>query len=531
MAVHKLTPTVLMTGSLFLGLILAIGHHLYYHYLDGRIIKSQNQQEWFLRVGTALDGCAGACCHFTGVGGVGYYAPSSYVSRVLLSVASLGSILTIPAPFPNSSYSIDFYGPSISCGTPRNTTFAKLLANTVKNETCCGNSVGYVGFVPSSNTINSTVEGYALAGLRGAMNYSLISTVASIDQTANATSSAKLYVVVPDKPVSSSYIMANKSIECALYNSSYAVNFTFDNGQQNISYKSKRLNGVTSTDAGLNQDTGSSQFNAAVAYIALMDSLGKLLLGSLGISHYGVMRATQAQIISSVLMDSKEMQVLGGVNAATDRPEAPDAVVGNISMADTLEQLFTNAMISLFSNSKLLQNDTAASHGNITYLTTQIAFSYEPRNLFIAYGLGLLASAVIVIIGLLCIKSASASYATTFSTILLTTRNPDINTIVPAAETSGAEPLSKQLGDTRLVLRRQGHRLEGMGEDMVTLFAVDSMPDEKGRQKDSPYDSSDQGDRGQQYSDASVELLSHAEHSAAVARIGNGGSRMYPHGN
>lgn len=53
MAIHKLTP-ILMTGSLFLGLFLAVGHHLYYHYLDGRIIKSQNQQEWFLRVGTGI---------------------------------------------------------------------------------------------------------------------------------------------------------------------------------------------------------------------------------------------------------------------------------------------------------------------------------------------------------------------------------------------------------------------------------------------------------------------------------------------
>ncbi|KAF5584024.1 uncharacterized protein FSUBG_12938 [Fusarium subglutinans] len=619
MAVHKLTP-VLMTGSLFLGLVLAIGHHLYYHYLDGRIVKTQNQQEWFLRVGTGIAFLARALlsaavgfaytqilwrtlrsksvtiegvnslfgvlhnawdfttwelwtaapalaavaiiawalpliavitpatltvqvsdrpnitvvdapiplldynnmlnfAQFTGVGGVGYYAPSSYVSRVLLSVASLGSILTFPAPFPNSSYSVDFYGPSISCGTPRNATFAKLLAEAVKNETCCGNSAGYVGFVPSSNTVNSTEEGYALAGLRGAMNYSLISSLASIDRTANSINASRLFVVVPDIPASNtttSYIMANKTIECALYNSSYAVNFTFDNGQQNISYKSKRLNGVRSSDASLNEDNDSDRFNAAVAYIALMDSLGKLLLGNLGISHYGVMQPTQTQIMSSVLMDAKEMQVLGGVNAATDHPEAPDSVIGNISMANALQQL---------------QNDTAASRGNITYLTTQIAFSYEPRNLFIAYGLGLLASAVIVIIGLLCIKSASASYAATFSTILRTTRNPDIDTIVPAAETSGAEPLSKQLGDTRLVLRRQGRRLEGIDEDMVTLFAVDSMSDEKGRQKDSPYDSSHQGGRGQQYSDASIELLSHVEHSAADARTGNGGSRINPRGN
>lgn len=145
--------------------------------------------------------------------------------------------------------------------------------------------------------------------------------------------------------------------------------------------------------------------------------------------------------------------------------------------------------------------------------------------------MGVLASAIIVIVGLLCIKSASASYATTFSTILRTTRNPDIDTIVPAAETSGAEPLSRYLGDTRLVLRRQGRRLEGIDEDIVTLFAIDSIPDEKGRQKVSADGSSRQEDRGYQYSDASIELLSNVEHSATDTSSGNGGSRMYPRGN
>lgn len=43
-----------MTGSLVLGVALAIGHHLFYDYLNNRIVQNQNQQEWFLRIGTGV---------------------------------------------------------------------------------------------------------------------------------------------------------------------------------------------------------------------------------------------------------------------------------------------------------------------------------------------------------------------------------------------------------------------------------------------------------------------------------------------
>ena len=53
MACHNLT-LILMTGSLLSGLALAIGHHFFYDFLNDRIVESQNQQEWFLRIGTGM---------------------------------------------------------------------------------------------------------------------------------------------------------------------------------------------------------------------------------------------------------------------------------------------------------------------------------------------------------------------------------------------------------------------------------------------------------------------------------------------
>ena len=131
------------------------------------------------------------------------------------------------------------------------------------------------------------------------------------------------------------------------------------------------------------------------------------------------------------------------------------------------------------------QNNTTLSRGPVTRFSTQNSFSYEPRNLFIAYGIGLLFSLIVVMFGLLCIKSASASYTNSFSTILRTTRNPELDAVVPSAESSGAEPLSKHLSHVRLVLRRKGHSLEG-GGDSATFFAVDSKSNDMKQSREEP---------------------------------------------
>lgn len=43
-----------MISSLLSGLLLAIGHHFYYTSLHGTIVESQDQQEWFFRIGTGM---------------------------------------------------------------------------------------------------------------------------------------------------------------------------------------------------------------------------------------------------------------------------------------------------------------------------------------------------------------------------------------------------------------------------------------------------------------------------------------------
>ncbi|KAH7186164.1 uncharacterized protein B0J16DRAFT_305840 [Fusarium flagelliforme] len=592
MACHNLT-LILMTGSLLSGLALAIGHHFFYDYLNDRIVESQNQQEWFLRIGTGLAflvrallsaavgiaytqilwrtlrsksitiqgidslfGVSHTAWDFTtlelwtaapalavvaviawalpliavitpatlsieisseaNVTTIDGFIPridydrtlwfgrveedavyvSTHISRLVTPVASLGSILPITAPFPNSSYSVGFYGPALSCDTPENDSFREAMERIVNVDRRSERHLTYAGFVPVSENKSSSASeegqwhGYAIEGLYNILDETYYTP--EIDFTANVTDrnpggkSATFFVLTPDRPGG----RANKTIECQLYNATYSANITFDNGLQDIKYKTEKLNGVSVYDTRDCVSKPGSRCNPVTAYLTIMAAMGTIVVGTQRDGGF----TERTRISQTVLLDSPDMHM-------TYYDEKPKSLIGNLSMPYALEQLFENVTTSLLSDSQFLNNDTTASRGPITRFSAQNAFSYEPRNLFIAYGIGILFSLIVVIFGFLCIKSASASYTNSFSTILRTTRNTDLDTIVTSTETSGAEPLSKEMGNVRLTLRRQGRGLEG-GGGSATAFAVDAKPeDEKGSREERPTESLLKPDRGNRHSD------------------------------
>jgi hypothetical protein len=409
-------------------------------------------------------------------------AHTPHIAKVLLPVATLGYILNIPAPFPNSSYSVDFYGPSISCKTPQNRTFTDKINEIIGDYSKYAGNISYVGFVPTQSryhtmpysTYMRKPEDYAIEGLHEALNSTLVDTAESLDTTAyelfrywGEADPAAFYVVTPSRVG----WQAENTIKCQIYNSSYSTNFTFDNGLQDIKYEIKTLNGISVRDGGeCSSGKQLHECNPVTAYLSLMNAVGGLFLGARWNRGNNVYVSQRTMVGSTTVIGSPDMHAF-----YIEKPKSP---IKEMSMGDTLEELFTNVTISIFSDSQFLQNDTVASYGPITRFSAQNAFSYEPRNLFIAYGIGILFSMIIVIYGLLCIKSASASYANSFSTIVRTTRNPGLDAVVPNAETSGAEPLSKNIRKIRLKLRRQGKGLEG-GSDEATFFAVELKSDDR----------------------------------------------------
>lgn len=99
------------------------------------------------------------------------------------------------------------------------------------------------------------------------------------------------------------------------------------------------------------------------------------------------------------------------------------------------------------------ENESTASIGSVHVLTPQNEYFYRPRNLLIAYCSAIVATSLVVLVGLYCISAAhSKTFDTSFSTVLRTTRSPELGTVVPSSQSSGEMPLSKNLARTRLKL-------------------------------------------------------------------------------
>jgi hypothetical protein len=289
-----------------------------------------------------------------------YNRPATSISRLVASVASSGTILPIRAPFPNSSYSLDFYGPSISCARAD-----PILEQRVTNMTK-RNSLAYVyiGFVPDpldSRLLNDTTSDI-LNGLNMTLlSTSKISKLVTFDELA-PTGHARLFTwtYFPGNYNSTTNITTGrdppKLIECGLYNSSYKVDFNYTNNQQSVSVRNlTRLNGVTyGTYLHFNltvQETPS--FFAGVTGCALMEALSKMLVGFLRIASVtdGWVSDGELGILNTVLTQAYEIQRLYQPVSQTEfTPFMEPLVIRNMSIAEAIEELSQNITLSLFSN-------------------------------------------------------------------------------------------------------------------------------------------------------------------------------------
>ncbi|ETS74716.1 hypothetical protein PFICI_13200 [Pestalotiopsis fici W106-1] len=451
------TTLILIVTNLLLGIIFAVGHHLFYASLDGEIVRSPSQQEWYLRIGTGLSFLVRALLSAsigsayvqliwhnlksttTSIKGVDailgvlhniwdltvwelwrtrpivivvalaiwalpltaivtpatliiepasqlrednitmpvpipdysyplkyaqlqmsdnlYQAPAARILRLLFSVASTGTILALPPPFPNSTYPIEFYGPSITCEdldrstSPLAQSLDQSLTEDYGMASMGGVQIDYVGFVPNCDSVvnpclgNDTAN--AIWSFRQMANSSFSNdqkiNLRSLDHMSSDYS--KIYVVVPEP--TSDFPVHFKTIKCGLYNSSYFGQVNFENGQQNLNFRIEKIQGVS-----IQTKCSNSRENlclSAAPYIAMFDALAKMLLGTIEVSHYGYATPYQTQIMTSVLAQSRELQY----REVISRTQVP-LTIANLSTAEALEQVFTNTTLSLLSDSYFL---------------------------------------------------------------------------------------------------------------------------------------------------------------------------------
>jgi hypothetical protein len=138
------------------------------------------------------------------------------------------------------------------------------------------------------------------------------------------------------------------AIRCGLYNSSYLVKANFIDGQQEISYTTTRLDGL-SPRIGLPCDLWYPDTCVVEsAYLSIFDALGKTLIGTLSDNDLSSIKTARTQILTTVLSQSWEFRLLPQIL------QGPISIA-NMSLAEALEQSVANTTLSLLSDSYFLR--------------------------------------------------------------------------------------------------------------------------------------------------------------------------------
>lgn len=372
--------------------------------------------------------------------------PTPEVTRVLAASLTSMAVLPFTAPFPNSSYSLDFYGPSFQCQNLSDAVINNTLdtgdAATLQeawdltmDELFPENQFGvlYIGAMP-----DSFMEDHLFVNLNGAgtggLNYS-----------------------------------------CHFWNTSYTVDFVFRDGVQSTEIlKSEPLNPLDIASNKQLANYGPGEMQAWSMFKALIATLSaEVRWGSTG-SLLGV----DTNIVNSALAACPELKEGTLATGLTTDIWFNSSLCRAGSVPGAIEDLSQNLTLSALSSAQL-RSETAA---RVTVHSPATLYSYNWRNLLLAYAIAACAAAACAAVGLQALVENGYSADTTFSSILLTTRNADLDDLA-RGHCLGELPLAKDVGDARLrygILRSQDDDTEATESHACFGFAGDVRELKKG---------------------------------------------------
>ena len=243
-------------------------------------------------------------------------------------------------------------------------------------------------------------------------------------------------------------------LNCSLWNAIYTVDFDFRNSGQRINVVRTDDNnpvgvdwlGLPGIDFAIN--------GPGISYQALMECLGKLLIGSIyRDTTYGLTHKSGSALESDIAYTKEVFPIYNGTISTTETCNLTvlDALRSphfDRSLSDVVEETFQNMTLALFSKPAFLVNETLPT--NVTIQSIHNIYSYSSQYLILAYGLAIGFSFVAVVSGFLSLWESKASYSNKFSTIVRTTCGPYNYAVISNADRSGEDPLPKELGSKKI---------------------------------------------------------------------------------
>ena len=188
-----------------------------------------------------------------------YNGPSLAVQKIASATAAQGSVLSIPAPYPNATWSLDFLGPSVKCRLVPSDVERSFLENVARsmksfvdnvNQPCksCAQPPLYLSwFEPAQRTpINGTSFGTQPNSILNTYSiypseYPNATTYIALFPAVMAATSPRGYFTASGSTVEEIIEALNPGgataptvIQCDLVESMYLANFEYINGKQNV---------------------------------------------------------------------------------------------------------------------------------------------------------------------------------------------------------------------------------------------------------------------------------------------------------
>ncbi|CZT21771.1 uncharacterized protein RCC_07636 [Ramularia collo-cygni] len=384
--------------------------------------------------------------------------------------ASTGAIPRIQTAEINSTYSTTFSGPILECSTKQVKTHHVYCARAEMS------FISYLSFAQdggpefhdffdlnASLPLETSSEGYTVA----------CDSIASFRTSMFGVQPPQLFVVArtsisDSAPDSDDPRQEWTATSCQLRNSTYEVTVRTLENDQMIDVKTS-----DTSDLGLateyipmpdgpgspvvNEPSGNRIYNC----FAMMAMIGQTVVGTVN----GASEATNEVYTDGGAMDNTPVPFPGifSTRLSTspelrafakheDSPRVHDTPFASARdgppLARQLEELFRNMTVAMMSNPATSSNVTVP----VLHWSAVNVYKYTAWHLWLAYGIGLLATASILFLGFAAIAANSAPYSTRFSTYLRTAPWLRIEEILGDNMDSGADPLPRGAAKAMVML-------------------------------------------------------------------------------
>ncbi|KAI0411708.1 hypothetical protein F5X98DRAFT_356691 [Xylaria grammica] len=412
--------------------------------------------------------------------GYAYSGPSAEVQNVANAVASGGTILSITPPAANSSWELDFYGPSLNCHAV-NDDSARLriestLADWLWNQSFhdggdrnCYTPKGYLAWSPyagdgphlgSDEVYDNIIRSFVYVAVLPDL-FEFGGDVEAICDRANLTTQSQ-----PLGPGNTTLL------KCDLHNSSYHAAFNYESGEQSVAVQAEQREAVSTLEwvfAPNITEMGPNIFNTTLlrqlSYTAIADAFYQVLRGSVSNNVNNNLKS-DTNVISTVLLNTPELSFISSQSnlqtllwqANSSRGQSlssPQNVPLGKSLQNAMEEMFQNITISLLSSELLQPNMTseyAPAMPNVTTTRYEPIFQYAPRQLWIAYGVAIGVSAIGSVFGLLAVFLNRANYSNDFSSVYRTAYSSGLDTVIQPDDMKATDPLPRYLAKAALYI-------------------------------------------------------------------------------